>query len=524
MALLPNVAQIAGKRKTYVYAFFRLCKLHNIRNGNPEDFFELPSSLQADPTFRSGLFRLAASVRSSEPDITVQEVVVIVALAVGGAAISAADPLEVPDELMQMFRSELGADEKADGNAEVASQDSAAAGVPSPAAPPTSPAAPSPLHVVRREPTQGAEAEPVAPQRVEAADMPFRSPVRPPARGPVRPPILQQALLADSPEPLGHIEAPAGSPSPGPQSVPEFVARPAPEAGATVEQLESARVALEQRVQQMEHRLTHVVHELEGRSTPARTPAAEAWRTADVVEIRPAAPESRPESRPEPRPEPRAHSRAEPQTPAWQPAQQTPAVPAPQIAPVVFAPKIAAAALEPATEASPVTRRTPWDRIAVLWPLGLAGMLRRRRGQSADETSETVFAGGAHNGRFPAEGDPAPAKNTRRAGAFVSGAGALLPWLILGAALAALIVVIIGRLGRQGAPAPGTRVATDEGRSVLRPSGAPRPSAATPYGGTAAGVAGGAKGARASSRSQPAAVAAPAATGAATGSAAAEVT
>src|SRR5947209_13651929 len=95
----------------YIYAFYRLCKLHNISNGSAQDFLRLGEVLRTDKAFRSGVFRLAASVMSSEPELSVKDVVVIVALAVGGDEILASDELEAPDELIEMFRSVLTPDE-----------------------------------------------------------------------------------------------------------------------------------------------------------------------------------------------------------------------------------------------------------------------------------------------------------------------------------------------------------------------------------------------------------------------------
>lgn len=303
----------------YVYAFYRLCKLHNISNGSAEDFLRLGPVLRSDKAFRSGVFRLAASVMSSEPEVSVKDVVVIVALAVGGDEILASDELEAPDDLIEMFRSVLTPD--GDGIAEPVRESVEAEGAGGAAtsgmgaAPPAgdvgvgrAPAAAAraaavPVRAAETEPSPGPPAAWHVARPSETVPPPRMEPILPAGAGagsPVPPGVAHPAESSRAPDPSG-LPPPHSSYAQSPESSQVHDQRPAaavgaaaaaPEVFAKVARLESERDVLERRMQEMEQRLTEVVHEVESLAIPARAEAAGGGRGSASIPARsfPAAP------------------------------------------------------------------------------------------------------------------------------------------------------------------------------------------------------------------------------------------
>ena len=169
MALLSNVARIAGQRSMHVYGFTHLCRKYQVSYGQPEDFFALPSVLREHPDFRSSVSRFAAAAMSGDQPLSLNEVAVALAVALGGLQMAAHQQLDVPDEFMTMLRSSF-----APGAGEIAVEQGALAPVS------TSP------------PSQLPPALPFAPSR-SAAPQSASDVFRPP-------PILGQALRAEVPE------------------------------------------------------------------------------------------------------------------------------------------------------------------------------------------------------------------------------------------------------------------------------------------------------------------------------------
>ncbi len=285
MALLSNVARIAGQRSMHVYGFTHLCKKHQVRYGQPEDFFALASVLREHPEFRSGVFRLAAAAMSNDPPLSLNEVAVVLAVAVGGLQIAAHQQLEVPDEFMGMLRSVLTPDEL-----EAVAEPGASGPASGPPVPVPDPAPPEELRSVaeqvmpapvatlaagRRPITNLAGTEPGASRpQPGPATAPIQIPTRhapalphaqsrsaapqAPSAPPRRLPILGQALRAELPE---QVLAEPATPAPGPQLV------------AKVRLLASERQALQQRMQEIEERLTDAIQELGVLSESASTEA-----------------------------------------------------------------------------------------------------------------------------------------------------------------------------------------------------------------------------------------------------------
>ena len=216
MPLLSNLGRTAQTRSTYVYAFRRLAKLHDVRTGSDQDFYELPETLRANPEFEADLFRVARSAVESSPELSVRELVAIVALAMGGDGIAASRELEVPEHVVELFRRAVGSGE------EIEAASAAAPGT--------------------AEPSRQAESvpKPGFPQEIDPAPPQVVS--MPPAP-PGRPPILQQALLAD---------------------VPDVGSRPrAKMVAEDIQRLESERAELERRLRKMERRLHLVARRVE---------------------------------------------------------------------------------------------------------------------------------------------------------------------------------------------------------------------------------------------------------------------
>lgn len=268
-----------------MYAFYRLCKLHGVSNGNPDDFRRLRATLRENREFRSGVFRLAASVLGSEPELSVADLLVIVALAVGGPGVAGDDQLEVPDELLETFRSVLTPDEVVESHAgagaepavmepvrmeptavmEPAAEQRAPVGIPA-GVPvlevPAVAAQPAELQAAQVAPAE--EARVVDPEAVrgrldrlqeegrgfERVQEPVeeKRPEWQAARQSARAVSPAQRVMAS-----GELATNQGEPAAG-GAVPEVV--------ATVARLESERAVLEQRMREMEQQLRDVVESL----------------------------------------------------------------------------------------------------------------------------------------------------------------------------------------------------------------------------------------------------------------------
>lgn len=103
MTASSNIMEVAESHESCVYAFYRLCKLHKVGTGKAADFFALPQTLYAQESFRSDFFRLLASIKSSQDNLSQGDMVTIVALAMGGSEVSQLSALEVPESMMELL-------------------------------------------------------------------------------------------------------------------------------------------------------------------------------------------------------------------------------------------------------------------------------------------------------------------------------------------------------------------------------------------------------------------------------------
>lgn len=291
MALLSDVAKIAGRRNMQVYGFTHLCRRHHVSYGQPEDFFALPSVLREHRDFRSGIFRFAAATMSGDQPMSLNEVAVALAVALGGLQIAAQHQLEVPDELMAMLRclptpgeGEVAADAGASGpvptppaplpHPSLSPNQSSAAEQATPVPVPTPAAAPERISTVAGTEPPGQRLHP-RPATVTPIEIPTRhAPALPFAQSRSaepqaasgssrRPPILGQTLRAEVPEDEFDNQPDPVRPAPS-GARPELVAK--------VKLLATERRALQQQMQEVEERLTDVIQEL-GLVEPASTEA-----------------------------------------------------------------------------------------------------------------------------------------------------------------------------------------------------------------------------------------------------------
>jgi hypothetical protein len=237
MTVASNMLEVAENHRALVYAFYRVCKLHKISTGKAEDFGALPKLLDEQESFRTDFFRLLASMKSSDQDLSQDNVVAIVALAMGGSDVAQLSSLEVDDRTVDLLTAAWT------GRPHIAAPHASTAELPeaqvhhnsAPQSPTLRAAEPNTLR------PQASDHQP------EVTQAPFRI-VRPAGTFTIEKP-------PETPANLSEQDGRESSPQQGTTS--GAVRNDLPDAGLSEElkRLEANRIALELRIEQLEQRL-----------------------------------------------------------------------------------------------------------------------------------------------------------------------------------------------------------------------------------------------------------------------------